>query len=241
MVVQEIVRLLVAAGLGGLIGLERERLDRAAGLRTHALVATAAALVMLVSSYGFNDVVTANRTVVLDPSRVAAQVVSGIGFLGAGTIILRRSVVRGLTTAASLWAVAGIGLAVGGGLYVPAVATTAIALVILSGLKPLERRLFARKRIPALLLHVRREPGQVGAIEATVRECGLALQLLQLEPGRRIEDGTVKLEVEGGSAAAFSRLVERLQEVRGVKKISYGDRVTRAQFLEPGEADDDWA
>ena len=110
---QEILRLLAAAGLGAVIGFERERLDRGAGLRTHALVSTASALVIIVSAYGFMDVVTANHTIVLDPSRIAAQVVSGIGFLGAGTIILRKNAIRGLTTAASVWAVAGIGLAAG--------------------------------------------------------------------------------------------------------------------------------
>lgn len=97
----EVVRLLVAAGLGCLVGLKRDRLDRGAGLRTHALAATASALVMLVSSFGFNDVVSPGR-MMLDPSRIAAQVVSGIGFLGAGTIILRKNAVRGLTTAASI-------------------------------------------------------------------------------------------------------------------------------------------
>ena len=90
-----IFRLALATLLGGLVGLERERMERAAGLRTHALVAVGSCLVMLVSAFGFSDAVTANHTVILDPSRVAAQVVSGIGFLGAGTIILRKNAVRG--------------------------------------------------------------------------------------------------------------------------------------------------
>ena len=113
MYLEVIIRLVVAAVLGSLIGLERERLDRGAGLRTHALVATASALIIIVSAYGFSDVLQEGR-IVLDPSRVAAQVVSGIGFLGAGTIILRKNAIRGLTTAASVWAVAGIGLAAWG-------------------------------------------------------------------------------------------------------------------------------
>jgi len=142
---QEVARLLVAALLGALIGLERERLDRGAGLRTHTLVATAAALVMLVSSYGFVGVVTADRTIALDPSRIAAQVVSGIGFLGAGTIILRRNAVRGLTTAASVWAVAAIGLASGAGMFAAAVTCTVILLIVLIGLKPVERRMFGEQ------------------------------------------------------------------------------------------------
>src|SRR3984885_10287486 len=132
-----VVRLLVAAGLGSLIGAERERLVWAAGLRTHMLVSVGACLFMIVSAFGFADIL-GTAHVVLDPSRVAAQVVSGIGFLGAGSILLRGDVVRGLTTAASLWTVAAIGLAVGSGLYVGAVAATFIILIILAGIKPLE-------------------------------------------------------------------------------------------------------
>ncbi|WP_347469720.1 MgtC/SapB family protein [Burkholderia stagnalis] len=151
-------RLLLAALLGSVVGIERERLNWAAGLRTHMLVCVGvslvmlvmlvcvgASLVMLVSIFGFEDVV--GRTgIVVDPSRVAAQVVSGIGFVGAGSILLRGEVVRGLTTAASLWAVAGIGLAAGGGMYLAAIGATAIVLAILAGIKPLERRFIAQRQ-----------------------------------------------------------------------------------------------
>jgi putative Mg2+ transporter-C (MgtC) family protein len=94
---QVVLRLVVAAVLGGLVGLERERLEWAAGMRTHALVSLGSALFMVVSIFGFSDIL-AEQHVILDPSRVAAQVASGIGFIGAGTIILRREVVKGLTT-----------------------------------------------------------------------------------------------------------------------------------------------
>ncbi|MDQ7761999.1 MgtC/SapB family protein, partial [Xanthomonas sontii] len=114
-----VARLALAALFGSVIGLERERLLWAAGLRTHMLVCVGSCLIMLVSAFGFADVLGTDH-VVLDPSRIAAQVVSGIGFLGAGTILLRGEVVKGLTTAASLWGVAAIGLAIGSGLYVPA-------------------------------------------------------------------------------------------------------------------------
>jgi putative Mg2+ transporter-C (MgtC) family protein len=133
-----ILRLLLAALLGSAIGIERERLLWAAGLRTHMLVCVGSCLIMIVSAYGFTAVIAPR--VILDPSRIAAQVVSGVGFLGAGSIILRNEVVKGLTTAASLWAVAGLGLAVGGGLYVAAGAATVIILIILAGIKPLEVR-----------------------------------------------------------------------------------------------------
>jgi putative Mg2+ transporter-C (MgtC) family protein len=119
------------------IGFERERLLWAAGIRTHMLVSVGACLLMIVSAYGFQQILQQPH-VILDPSRIAAQVVSGIGFLGAGAILLRGQVVRGLTTAASIWAVAAVGLAAGGGLYFAAAASTGIMLVILAGLKPIE-------------------------------------------------------------------------------------------------------
>src|ERR1700677_3324698 len=140
-----IIRLLVAAGLGSIIGADRERLAWAPGLRTHMLVCVGACLFMLVSAFGFADVL-GQKNVVLDPSRIAAQVVSGIGFLGAGSILLPGEIVRGLTTAASLWSVAGIGLAVGGGMYTAAIGATVIIFIILAGVKPLERRFISVKQ-----------------------------------------------------------------------------------------------
>jgi putative Mg2+ transporter-C (MgtC) family protein len=152
-----VVRLLIAAGLGSLIGAERERLVWAAGLRTHMLVSVGSCLFMIVSAYGFSTVI--GPGVILDPSRVAAQVVSGIGFLGAGSILLRGDVVRGLTTAASLWTVAAIGLAVGGGLYVESVAATLIILIILAGIKPLEE--WYQKRSNTREIRLRVESGKM--------------------------------------------------------------------------------
>jgi len=137
------IRLLVAAALGSVVGFERERILWSAGIRTHMLVSVGSCLLMIVSAYGFQHALMMPH-VVLDPSRIAAQVVSGIGFLGAGSILARGQVVRGLTTAASVWAVAAIGLATGGGLFFAAAASTVIILVILAGLKPLEEAYRAR-------------------------------------------------------------------------------------------------
>ncbi|NLO00879.1 MAG: MgtC/SapB family protein [Bacteroidales bacterium] len=139
-----LIRLLLASLFGALIGLERERKNWTAGLRTHMMVCVASSLIMIVSSFGFSDILGTDH-VELDPSRVAAQVVSGIGFIGAGTILFsRQGVVHGLTTAAGLWAVAAIGLATGGGLYFAAGTTTIIALFILWAIKPFER-VFSRR------------------------------------------------------------------------------------------------
>lgn len=162
-------RLALAALLGSVIGLERERLLWAAGLRTHMLVCVGSCLIMLVSNYGFADALGA-KNVVLDPSRVAAQVVSGIGFLGAGTILLRGEVVKGLTTAASLWAVAAIGLAIGGGLYVPAVATTTFVVAILAGVKPLEERWRDRMQTRTLRLVAKRGTLSIDTLHAATGE-----------------------------------------------------------------------
>ena len=122
------LRLLVAGILGAIIGLDREYRAKEAGYRTHFLVSLGSALIMIVSQYGFQEIIKEN-SVTLDPSRVAAQVVSGIGFIGAGTIILQKQTVRGLTTAAGIWATAGIGLAVGAGMYAIGIATTVLTLI----------------------------------------------------------------------------------------------------------------
>lgn len=127
------LRLFVAGAMGVLIGLEREYRAKEAGYRTHFLVALGSALMMIVSQYGFMDVLKTDL-IRVDPSRIAAQVVSGIGFIGAGTIILQKQIVRGLTTAAGIWATSGIGLAVGAGMYAIGIAAT---LLVLLGLEML--------------------------------------------------------------------------------------------------------
>lgn len=127
------LRLFVAGTMGVLIGLEREYRAKEAGYRTHFLVALGSALMMIVSQYGFMEVLKTDL-IRLDPSRIAAQVVSGIGFIGAGTIILQKQIVRGLTTAAGIWATSGIGLAVGAGMYAVGISAT---LLVLLGLETL--------------------------------------------------------------------------------------------------------
>jgi len=160
-----LLRLALAAILGSAIGIERERLIWAAGLRTHMLVSVGACLFMIVSAYGFAGVLGTH--VILDPSRVAAQVVSGVGFLGAGSIILRNEVVKGLTTAASMWAVAAIGLAVGGGLYLAAIAATVLILFILAGIKPLEERFRSGRQ--AVVIQLQAERGSMSVRQLIVQ------------------------------------------------------------------------
>ncbi len=218
---QEILRLLAAAALGAVIGLERERVDRGAGLRTHALVSTASALFTLISAYGFEDIVTANRTIAIDPTRIAAQVVTGIGFLGAGLIILRKNTVYGLTTAASVWAVAAIGMAAGAGMYLPAANATGLSLLILAGMKPLEQRFFPRKHFEPFVIRIARQEVPLATIENSVRNQHLDLRRLKLQPGDHEEESLITLELEGGRDASMTQLAEHLRSIPGVREVSY--------------------
>ena len=213
----QLARLILAMIFGALIGIERERRDYAAGLRTHALVSLGAALAFIVSAYGFRSVVDGSR-VVLDPSRVAAQVVSGVGFLGAGTIIVQRATVRGLTTAASIWVVAGIGLACGAGLYLAALLSTALALIILVPLKTAERRFLHRPQ-PGLELRLRHGAGEVRSIDGAIREAGLAVRGLRLSPDRDGQSDRLIIELEPASGDGINTLVDRLRALDGVERI----------------------
>lgn len=139
-------RLVLAALFGTIIGLDREYREKEAGFRTHFLVSLGSALMMIVSQYGFSEILT-HDGVSLDPSRIAAQVVSGIGFIGAGTIIFNHQIVRGLTTAASLWATAGIGLTAGAGMSWLALAATILTLVAPEGLSLVFRSLGSRRMV----------------------------------------------------------------------------------------------
>ena len=130
-----LLRLFVAALLGSVIGLDREYRAKEAGYRTHFLVSLGSALMMIISQYGFTEVISGHLDQIrYDPGRVAAQVVTGIGFIGAGTIILQRQIVRGLTTAAGLWATSGIGLAIGAGMYVLGISAMILTLIGLEAL-----------------------------------------------------------------------------------------------------------
>src|SRR5580658_2719837 len=148
----QLAELTLALLLSSLIGLEREiRIMKSAGLRTHTLVGVAAALLMLVSKYGFGNVIVQNL-VVLDPSRIAAQIVSGIGFIGGGLIFVQRDMVRGLTTAAAVWLTAAVGMACGAGLPVLALYVTAAHFLVMVGFARLTGRLNVADRCE-LLIH----------------------------------------------------------------------------------------
>jgi putative Mg2+ transporter-C (MgtC) family protein len=176
--------------LSAAVGLEREIRQKNAGLRTHTLVGVGAALFMLISKYGFTDVLQP-RLVVLDPSRVAAQIVTGVGFLGAGLIFVRRDSVRGLTTAASIWVTAAIGSAAGAGLPVLAVLATGIYFVVALAFPALVRRL-PRSATAVSALRVRYPDGR-GILRDLIAETtsrGFAIDDLATEPAASSGHGT---------------------------------------------------
>jgi putative Mg2+ transporter-C (MgtC) family protein len=184
-----LLRLTVAAVLGGAIGMERELRERQAGLRTHLLVCVGSALFTLVSAYGFRGFDYGSQNgIVFDPTRIAAQIVTGIGFLGAGAIIRQGLSVRGLTTAATLWIAAAIGLAAGAGYYSAAIVTTAAVLIALGPLRYVARRTLRRLRHEEGRLVVELRPGESGAslLEILTR-AGARPQSLEFaeEHGRR--------------------------------------------------------
>jgi putative Mg2+ transporter-C (MgtC) family protein len=213
-----LLRLALAAALGSVIGIERERLQWTAGLRTHMLVCVGAALFMLVSSFGFSDVL-GREHVVLDPSRIAAQVVSGIGFLGAGTILFRQDKIRGLTTAASLWTVAAIGLAAGSGLYAAAVGGTAMIFAILAGLKPLERRLWSARQGSEIVLVVERELASLAVLESELTTAGIAIRTVTIEPGEHDTQDEIVVRVQRPAGARLLAALERLRQSKGVRSV----------------------
>lgn len=216
-----LLRLLLAAILGGAVGLERERLEWVAGLRTHMLVCLGAALVMIVSAFGFADILK-TPNVVLDPSRVAAQVVSGIGFLGAGTILfLRQEVIRGLTTAASLWTVAAVGLAVGGGLYMAALATTVIIVVILALMKPLERRLFRRDRVRQITVAVDLNKVSVLEITNSLEAAGTTVGDIIVRRGSAPDADQLSFTfARSVKQVALLEAIDKLRMINGIRDIS---------------------
>jgi putative Mg2+ transporter-C (MgtC) family protein len=215
--------------LSALIGVEREIRHKSAGLRTYTLVGFGAALIMLVSKYGFMNVLETNR-VVLDPSRVAAQIVTGIGFIGGGLIFVRRTNVRGLTTAAIVWLTAAIGMACGAGLPILALAVTAGHFIIVFGFPFIASRLPKSRWTPSLL-QICYYDGKEALREVLVKctQHNFAVSRLQVEkedlPGS-LEDTskrtvTVALEVQG--TGSISKLASKLADIDGVVSVNAGD------------------
>ncbi|MEQ4481323.1 MgtC/SapB family protein [Cohnella silvisoli] len=179
-----VLRLLCATTLGGLIGLEREWNNHAAGFRTHILVCIGSTMIMLLSIYGFAEFVN-EGSVRMDPARLAAQVISGIGFLGAGAILRNGSSVSGLTTAASIWVVAAIGLCVGAGFYFVSAVSTLFVLVSLFVLNKLEKHWMHRRRAQEIVIKVNFHTGSIGRIVSAFEEHRISLNKFYMKPDEK--------------------------------------------------------
>jgi putative Mg2+ transporter-C (MgtC) family protein len=214
-----VLRLALAAALGAAIGLEREIREREAGLRTHLLVSLGSALFTIVSAYGFHAFLASGQSVVrADPSRIAAQIVTGIGFLGAGAIIRQGLSVRGLTTAATLWVVAAIGLATGAGYYSAAIVTTVLVIVSLWPLRILAHRIFLRFRPDRERLLVDLEPGRSAApVLEAVERVGGRVESLSIASDDERRSVALEVEFPQRARAAAASAVSDLDGVRGIR------------------------
>lgn len=212
--IRQIVELFSAFALTALIGLEREIQGKSAGLRTQTIVGTAAALILLVSKYGFQDVLVADL-VVVDPSRVAAQIVSGIGFLGAGIIIFRRGSVHGLTTAAAVWESAAIGMAAGAGLLLLACTVTGMHFIIVLGFMPLAKRLAARLS-GSIRVHLKYEEGR-GVMTNVLQACDRrSWQLAELESD---PTGGVLITLSGNGVLSAPTVLAGIDGVTAIRQL----------------------
>lgn len=217
----EVTLLLISFVLCGLIGLERQFRQKSSGFRTHVLVGMGSTTFTLVSGLGFSTVL--GDDVTLDPSRIAAQIVSGIGFLGAGVIFTRRNIVVGLTTAATVWVTAAVGMAAGAGMIILATALTVLNLLSLIVLAPLMRRIPNQDR--RQVLRVSYEDGR-GTLRGLLREAteeGFTASILSTDRERIEGTDMVQMDVRFVGRPPLHLLVPQLSEVDGVRSIRFRD------------------
>jgi putative Mg2+ transporter-C (MgtC) family protein len=209
-------RLLLACVLGGIVGYERENMHRPAGFRTHILVCVGAALVMITSDYIFKQY---KGIAAIDPTRLGAQVISGIGFLGAGTIIREGFNVKGLTTAASLWAVSCVGIAAGIGFYQGAIVATIIIYITLITLKRLETYFLMKNKFRTLYIQSENIKGQVGIISSVFEKNEAIVRNIQFVNSEGEKQLSLKILARFPDEARQTEIVEALQGIGGILKV----------------------
>lgn len=217
------IRILFALAIGGLIGLEREFGQHSAGFRTHILVCLGSALIMLLSLYGFG-IFMDEPNVRADPARLAAQVISGIGFLGAGTILRTGNSISGLTTAASLWVVAALGLAVGAGFYYGAMLTTVLVLICLFVLNKLENVFSKKRKVTEITVVMKETSGSVQLVMDKMKPLHASLSNLST-----VEDSTnpgetvlqMHMIVKASKLEKHLDILDELRRVPGVKQLIF--------------------
>jgi putative Mg2+ transporter-C (MgtC) family protein len=215
---EALLRLLLAAGLGGAIGLERELRDHEAGFRTHLLVSLGACVFTLVSAYAWTDWTFSNSSgTVFDPTRIAAQIVTGVGFLGAGAIIVRGINVRGLTTAATLWVVAAIGMAAGTGYYEVSVGSAFLVLVSLGPLKLLSARFVSRVRPEEAVLAVNLAPSGEGTrVLSRIEELGGVIDSVEFGDER-----TLDVVLRASRRSESAKVAEGISHLEDVERVQW--------------------
>ncbi|WP_145525825.1 MgtC/SapB family protein [Yersinia rohdei] len=218
MIADLLLRITLAGALGGLIGLERQLRAKDAGLRTHVLVGIGSAMFMIVSKYGFEDLLPLEH-ISFDPSRVAAQVVSGMGFLGAGTIMVQRHMIKGLTTAVGMWVTAAIGLVVGSGLYEIGVYGTIVTLIVLEIFRQLSDRLIGQH----YAISIKLLPNSVPLILATIQNMKLKPANLSVIHNPE-QDGTpidceLTVEVTLSPRKSVDELYAALLAIEGIHQL----------------------
>lgn len=221
--VEVVTRLLAAAFFSGLIGIEREAKSQPAGLRTHLLVGIGSCLMMVLSITGFDSFINSDSDAIrYDPARIPSYVISGIGFLGAGTIIVHRGSVRGLTTAASVWVAAGLGLTVGAGMYFAAFLTTAIVLLTLYGLYHVENKFFKNRLQKSVAVTAEDRESLFSELVAVFEEAQVEIYEFQIEHAVSYGDknfSTYNFIVSGSKIDNEIKIVQKLQGIEGVTKV----------------------
>lgn len=230
--VEILIRLVIALVLGGIIGFEREQHNHAAGFRTNILVCVGACLMMLLSIYGFSEFVS-EWNVRVDPARLAAAVITGVGFLGAGTILYTGKKISGLTTAASLWVVAAIGLAVGAGFYFASSAVTVMVILTLWLFNKLEQRFLRSQK--QYIVHVKcvDKPSLLQDVQKKLKAHGISLHKLSIgdsendpvaddeHKSKNYIELTLYVDVERKADTALISFVHDLKQVEGIHWIQY--------------------
>lgn len=213
-----LLRVILAGICGALVGYERKNRMKEAGIRTHFVVALGASLMMIISKYGFQDQ-NGWENVAFDPSRIAAQVVSGVGFLGAGMIFMQRLTIKGLTTAAGIWATAGVGMAIGAGLYVLG---AGVAIIIFVAQKLLHGRFnwLSSPKTEQLVIRITNEPGATSQIQQLLEEKNISILSFQSESsGIGSEDITLEMIVRFPGSYRVEQLLPIVQEASFVRAV----------------------
>ena len=213
-----IMRIILASLLGGIVGLERETQNQPAGLRTHIILVTGATLAMVLS---LNAPFLFTKSPLGDPVRIAAQVVSGIGFLGAGAILRYGPQIKGLTTATSLWTMAIVGLCVGAGLFFPAVATTALLIIVLTVISLLEENLIQPVITMQIVLKAADRTGLLSDLKKVVLQFSEGSESTLYSVKKNMEENRINIEItlKTKNSNAFEEIIEEIADIDGVRSF----------------------